>query len=88
MKIYTAAVNTLLTLVNTEFTRAALKPNNSHIYEEFDDDGSDQVVDVQNLACPRKDCVTLCSGDSGEAADGVSDGNSTIIIITNSPRQV
>lgn len=72
----TAAMNSSTTMNTvTECTRAEFKPNSGRVYEELDGDGSDQVVDVQSLPYPRKDCVPPPS-DSGEAADSASHGNS------------
>ena len=50
------------------------KPSHNRIYEEVDSNHAGEVLDVENMAYPRKDfhrlrCATPCSGDSGETDD-------------------
>lgn len=84
MNVQIAAVSSS-TPVSTESTRAVTVFN--QVYEKLGDD-SDQVVDIENLAYSREDCVKSPS-NSGRATDNASRGNSIIYYdITHIPGQL
>jgi hypothetical protein len=56
--------------MGTMSMKGALNPNSNQIYEELDGDNANEILDVENIAYPKRDfhrrCATPCSDDSGQ----------------------
>lgn len=58
--------------MGTMSIKGVLNPNNNRIYEELDGDITNETLDVENMAYPKRDfhrrCATPCSDGSEEDA--------------------